>query len=272
MTATADAAANFLGVPTNPAEELKQELTEAIVGWERSRPRSLQTAIGPSEVGTECVRKLAYKLAGFQQFNFLPDPWPTIQGTALHSVFEEAFGGQPDRWLVETEVHVTRTLKGKCDLYDVQRARVIDHKTAGATGMQRYRGHGPKMQQIVQLGLYALGMENTGRPVREVALAFYPLGGQMRGLYTWVAPYDTPLAEAGSPVEGVDAGVTVRQLALDALTRFDNIRALVAELDIEHDPTRISLVPASPSKLCEWCDHWRRGSQSLTQGCPGQAS
>ena len=44
------------------------ELRDVVRAHESSRPRSKQRAIGPSEAGTTCSRRLAYRLAGFPHF------------------------------------------------------------------------------------------------------------------------------------------------------------------------------------------------------------
>jgi len=52
-----------------PSKELADELINIIVDASRWSPRSQQVYIGPSEVGQECVRRLAYKLLDWEKVN-----------------------------------------------------------------------------------------------------------------------------------------------------------------------------------------------------------
>jgi hypothetical protein len=69
---------------------LVQTLTEIIRWADENSPRSLQAQIGPSELGTPCDRKLAYKLANNREINKRRDPWPAIVGTGIHHWLEGA--------------------------------------------------------------------------------------------------------------------------------------------------------------------------------------
>jgi hypothetical protein len=54
-------------------------------------PRSLQRRIGPSEVGADCDRRLAYKLSDWPEVAADGDPIASVLGTAFHAWMEEAF-------------------------------------------------------------------------------------------------------------------------------------------------------------------------------------
>ena len=73
----------ILGGSNPHATALKHELSQVILWNEHNAPRSLQRAIGPSELGDPCDRKLAYRIAGIEPVNF-GDPWPAIVGTSIH--------------------------------------------------------------------------------------------------------------------------------------------------------------------------------------------
>jgi hypothetical protein len=243
----------FAQPETSSADALKAEIQAVIVGHANNAPRSLQNAIGPSEIGTDCVRRLGYKIAGVAPTNTSSDPWASISGTSIHGWLEGAFGADPDRWLVETRVQITQTLAGSVDLYDRLNRRVIDHKTSGATGMKKYKSTGPTPQQLIQINLYAYGLTLAGYPVDEVALVYYPLGGRLSGMHTWIGTYDV-------------------DVAMDALTRFDNIRALTVSLDADTQPGRLSLLPATATRLCAYCPNYLFGSTDIATGCPGDSS
>src|SRR5258708_7059039 len=73
-------------------------------------PRSLQEALGPSEAGEPCTRRLAYKMMYTPPAAAERDvPWAAIQGTALHAWMAEVFRAENiklgrERYLVERRV------------------------------------------------------------------------------------------------------------------------------------------------------------------------
>lgn len=235
--------------------DVKQQLTAVIKDAAANAPRSRQTAIGPSEVGQDCARRLAYKLLDWPTANPDGDPWPSVVGTATHAWLGDAFeaAGQPGRYLVEKRLAIAPPLLpgGSCDLYDTWTETVIDHKVVGQSSMSRYKREGPRRQYRVQLHVYGLGWELAGRAPRNVALAFYPRGGLLSGLWVWTEPYD-------------------RQIALDAIARLHNIRQLAISLDPEAHPERWALIPATADHGCTYCPWWRPGSTDLSSGCPGE--
>jgi hypothetical protein len=181
------------------------------------------------------------------------DPWPSISGTALHSWLADAFTADSSHdWLVEHRVTIRPGLSGSVDLFDRTSGTVIDHKCVGNTSMRNRKADGPTHQQLVQLNLYALGLELQGETVNKIALAFYPLGGSLNGMHVWVGEYDS-------------------KLALDALTRLEAIKDLIVALDPEQDSSRWNLIPASSSS-CSFCPFYLPGSTDLSQGCPGASS
>ena len=259
---------------TGLAVDLKQQLTKVIKDTAANAPRSRQTAIGPSVVGQDCSRRLAYKLLDWPTANPDGDPWPSIVGTATHAwlgdAFEAASGteatpanvagavgraaaAQPGRYIVEKRLTIAPPLLpgGSCDLYDTWTETVIDHKVVGTSSMQRYKRDGPRRQYRVQLHVYGLGWEIAGRAPRNVALAFYPRGGLLSGLWVWTEPYDG-------------------QIAIDAITRLTSIRQLTISLDPEAHPERWALIPATADHGCTYCPWWRPGSTDLSSGCPGE--
>jgi hypothetical protein len=74
----------------NPPPSTVVELEQILARAEADRPRSKQTALGPSEVGMECQRALAYRLLNTPE---KPDPrlpWAPFIGTAVHAAIAEA--------------------------------------------------------------------------------------------------------------------------------------------------------------------------------------
>lgn len=242
-------------------EGIKRLLTDLIIATAANAPRSRQRRIGPSEVGDPCPRRLAYKIMDWPTVNDGGDPWPSIVGTATHDWLAHALERhnqtEPGRFLIEERVHADDgtvsgyRLSGSCDAYDTHTHTVIDHKVVGDSSMRHYRRNGVREQYRIQAHLYGLGWENAGHTPATVALAFYPRGGMLGGLWVWSEPYD-------------------RQAALDALTRLGTIRDLLIALDPESRPPMWTHIPATPSGSCRFCPWWRPASTDLSIGCPGE--
>jgi hypothetical protein len=239
--------------PGNDASALAERIKAVIHNRSANAPRSKQKRIGLSEVGEACVRKSAYKLLDWDKTNINTDPWASISGTAIHTWLADAFEGNPSQYLVEHKVVVNGELSGTADLFDIENKMVIDHKCVGATSMKSRKRDGMTHQQRVQINLYGLGIENElgVGSVEKVALAFYPLGGRLDGLYTIVEKYD-------------------RQIALDAIARLESAQVLLWQLDPEANPKNWDLIPATPSYLCIYCPYYLPNSSNLSAGCPGE--
>ncbi len=239
---------------------VKRSLIEVIRWADDQNPRSKQVAIGPSEIGDPCDRRLAYRLAEVGSVNRTFDPWAAIVGTALHSWLEEAFQAwnrdhSDSPWATETPVVLSEFVKGRSDLYHKEWGCVIDHKGAGPDVMRKYRKDGPPTGYKVQVHCYGYGYERLGFPVKKVALAFYPRAGWLRDLYVWSEDYDRSIAEA-------------------ALNRMSRIATELMSADILNKGHRWENVPAAPSNNCGFCPYYvpdrdfERGADE--HGCPGR--
>jgi hypothetical protein len=93
-------------------------------------------------------------------------------------------------------------------------------------------------------------LEQQGHEVNKIALAFYPLGGMLTGLHTWIGDYD-------------------KDVAIEAMLRLDSTVELIAMLDPEANPERWDMIPASTSRTCSYCPWFVPGSDNLSTGCPG---
>jgi hypothetical protein len=235
-----------------PEQALKNRITNVICAKSNNNPRSKVVRIGPSEIGDPCLRKLSYKLMEVPKTNSFSDPWPSVSGTAIHAWLAEAFEADnaDADWLIEHRVEVRPGLSGTLDLFDRTNGIVIDHKCVGATSMKARKADGPTEQQVIQLNIYGYGLEQQGHEVKQIALAFYPLGGMLTGMHTWVGDYD-------------------KDVAIEAMLRLDSTIELLAMLDPEEHPERWELVPASTSRLCTYCPWFMPGSDNLAIGCPG---
>lgn len=240
------------GNPDVVCDEYASVIANAI----RNNPRSLQRAIGPSEVGHTCARRIGYKLLDTDVINTGDDaPWlPTI-GTGVHGWLDDAFtfantGQDNMRWLTELRVEVGevggQTVAGNCDLYDRVTATVFDHKIVGATTLKRVKGNRhPGEQYRTQIHLYGRGLVRRGLSVDTVAIAFLPRNAELHDRYIWHEPYDEQVALAGlERAEGIALAASV--LGTDALATLPTADA-----------------------FCHRCPYFRSGSADLTRGCPG---
>jgi len=240
--------------PSTTTSPLADDIRGVVIEAARRAPRSQQVALGPSEIGAACSRQLAYKLMHHTQTNSGSDPWPSIVGTAVHSWLADAFLAANDRlgrirYLVEQRLTIRAGLIGTCDLYDADRGMVIDHKVPGTTSMARAKKDGPPPTYRVQAHTYGYGFAQLGLPVRDVALALYPRGGMLAGLWIWSEPYD-------------------ENIALQALSRHDAILEAVTALDVESHPERYREIPRVTGHACTYCPFWKPG-RDTGDGCPG---
>jgi len=216
------------------------DLRDVVRQADATKPRSTQTAIGPSDAGVECARRLGHKIAGTKPVNTAGDPWAAIVGTAVHAWLDGAFTG--DRWITDRRVTLPGYMTGTLDLYDTQTNTVIDHKVVGATSLKRARDHGPSKQYVAQVNLYAAALEVEGVPVDHVAIAYWSRSGNLRDAYLWTGPYD-------------------RDIVNQTLARLDAIRTIV-------DADGVASLPTADS-YCLFCPHYLPAATVLTEACPG---
>lgn len=187
--------------PVNRA--IEDVVFDAIV----NQPRSLQKLIGPSEIGTDCVRCLARKLMGMEKYpiEHVSDmPWLPFIGTAVHAQFEEFFAKANEklpavRWLIETRLPIGNigdtAITGSCDLFDKETGTVIDHKVVGTTKLKSLPKKGPGNTYRIQAHLYGYGWTKLGFEVNEVAVKFYPRNDiSLTSGYFWYEKYDEAVA------------------------------------------------------------------------------
>lgn len=234
-------------------DEWAAELTYFVEHAIHNAPRSLQKALGPSEIGIECARRLGYKLADAPEVN-VSDGWLATIGTATHAWLAEVFAGanrmlDQERFLCEQRVTVGsyagQPVVGSTDLYDRVTRRVVDFKVMGKTTLTALRRHGPSGQYRSQGHAYGRGWIAAGHPVERVAVWGLPRNSQLADSYLWEEPYD----------ESVVVG---------ALERLDGIATLVSAIGAP----AVELLPTADS-YCSHCPWYRHGSTVLTESCPG---
>lgn len=221
-----------------------------------NHPRSLQKAIGPSEVGTPCPRKIGYKLLEFPERQQEPN-WAATVGTAVHQWLETVFDhnnlatavdGQ-ERWYIESRVDVGdyngTPVIGSSDLFDRATLSNWDWKVVGPTQLTKYRRHGPGPQYVGQAHLYGRGWHRAGIGCRTVNIVFLPRNGKLDEAVHWTAPYD-------------------EQTAVDALQRLSGI-ALATQMLGTNALQHLDTV----DNWCTSCAFYRAASTDLSLGCPG---
>lgn len=242
---------------------LKQEIMDMVLWADRNAPRSKQVAIGPSEVGDPCDRRIAYKIAGTKEINTWRDPWPAIVGTAIHTWMETAIQRYQDHhfsadfdypWMTELAVSPDPLVAGHSDVYNRKTQSVVDWKTAGVDAMRKYRKEVPNGYRT-QIQLYGLGHENAGRPVKDCVLVFLPRSGWLGDMFIHREPYN-------------------RDVAVYALERLYRIGEQLLDLDIETNPHRFQNIEATPGDSCVWCPLFNKNLGpdvgASDQGCSGR--
>jgi len=234
-----------LAVPEiNQPSMTVKELVTFIQQLEMNQERTLQTSIGPSEIGLPCSRRLIKKLLNTK------DPqqdsrWLATVGTAVHAWLAQGFEAPEHRRgylngrfgdvLVEERVNVGTIggveIWGSADLFDILTGLVVDWKVVGNSRLDAYRRYGPGQQYRVQAHLYGRGFARLGLPVRNVLIMFLPRNKALNNFHAWTEPYD-------------------ESVALAALSRAD------ALLEIgRQNPWEVveAIFPACLDEWCPWC-------------------
>jgi hypothetical protein len=208
------------------------------------RPRSQQTAIGPSGIGDPCPRRIAYTLTHTPPTNPGGDQLPAWIGTEAHAGMERITTRHPD-WESEHRITINDphlgTINGTVDAYHTPTATIVDWKFVGATAMKKYKTSGPGQQYRTQAHLYGLGMSLQGYPVANVAIVFIPRAGLSSQIHVWTEPYSD----------------TIAGNALDRLAAIQTITTAEGP----------ATLPTSPDANCAWCP-WHQPDRD-GPGCPG---
>ena len=233
-------------------DDMLDELRDVVRWYESSRPRSVQTDIGPSEAGTPCPRRLAYKMLGVEKVNTATDPWAAIVGTSVHAWLDKAFSDANallavKRWETSTRIEIPGYMSGTIDLFDHATGTVIDHKVTGATAMAKVKKGIISEQYKVQGHLYGLGLIAAGFDVRHVAICHWSRTGMLKDAQYWTEPYDEAIAEA-------------------ALQRLDAIKVMITP--------GVSSLPMIPTGdgFCIYCPHYSPANTDIEQACPGHVA
>lgn len=254
------------GVPApQVAKAIKDELTSMLLWSEASRPRSTQANIGPSELGTGCDRRLAYRVMGVGKDGpnlHQIDPWPAFVGSAIHTRAEDAFERymkahpHAPKWMIENWVQVDPLIRGRADLF--RDGILVDLKSGGKDVMDKVRKLEIPRRYRVQQMLYAKGLRDAGHLIEHICLVFVPRSGFLKDMFVWAEPYD-------------------EAMALEAIARPYRLAGELAAMDVVNHPRRWNDVPAAPSwEECTYCPMWDKyvpGELGATdKSCPGYQS
>jgi len=180
--------------------DIKDLLIKALHDKEGKRGRSLQTQIGPSELGG-CRRKVWYKINSQPETNSNELKLAAIMGTAIHDSIEKAFADNKEVLLEKTVEH--NGMKAHIDLYIPGTGDVVDWKTVKLKNLAYF----PSQQQRWQVHTYGYLIEQSGLgKVHNVHLVAIPRDGDERDVKVYSEKYDSSIAlEALSWLEAVKA-------------------------------------------------------------------
>ena len=234
-----------------------ETIKEVIVWGAAQSARSRQVALGCSEIGDPCRRKIAMTMAGVQKVNFAPDPWPSIVGTSIHTWLESAvnayqlrFGSQG--WLTELEVLASPWLPGHVDLYHRGMGLVLDLKNPSRTNYRKMKKEGIGDTYFAQIQGYGKGVKRLGKPVRRVGILSIPRDGNLTELWCKSFPFDEPWIDA-------------------KIAELEKLGQELVQLDVLDHPERWNQIEPTPSRLCGWCPFYNFSLQVPgAEGCPGR--
>lgn len=224
------------------------ELRQIVRDHAASAPRSKQTDIGISEVGSPCSRRLAYKMLRVEPVNFDTDPWASIVGTATHAWLDKCFAkvevDGERRFATELRVELPGYFRGTIDVYDTATCTVIDHKVVGAASLKRYKTGDVGDQYRTQVHLYACALRLRGHQVDNVAIVFWSRSGGLRDACYWSEPYDERIVKA-------------------ALQRYDALKTITAA-----GTSALPMIPTGDA-FCLFCPYYCPGVTDVEVACGG---
>lgn len=232
-----------------------ETIKEVVVWASAQSARSRQVALGCSEIGHPCKRRIAMTIVGLEKVNFAPDPWPSVVGTSIHTWLENAinayqlrFGTQ--HWLTELEVMASPWLPGHVDLY--RRGLVLDLKNPSRANHLKMKKEGIGDTYYAQIQGYGKGIKRMGKPVDRVGILSIPRDGNLAELWCKTFPFDEPW---------IDAKIAeLEQLGQD-----------LVQLGVVEDPSKWVQVPPTPTRLCGWCPYYNFTLKVPgADGCPGR--
>ena len=159
-----------------------------------SRPRSLQVAVGWSEVGG-CRAQLGYRLDGTWPSDET-DTWGAQRGTAIHAYLQDILAAPGARMEVDTSY---RGIPGHADIVDA--TSCTDIKTSKLANSKLWAAdHNLLFEKRVQVHGYGAGLIDAGDLPQDATmrLLVVPADGTFADWWTYEEPFDRSLADHGA--------------------------------------------------------------------------
>lgn len=254
--------------PTFDPRQLQVAIIETIEAKIRSHPRHSQKEIGPSEIGHNCGRWIAYKVSGAEQMNPAANQpsWRSQVGVIVHAWLAELFD-MPGKALTERNVHVGSGIRGTSDFYDPITGSVVDWKIVSKGTLDKARTkvrvckrcaespcehiglpRGP-VDNLDQAQTYGAGFDALGLPVKWVIIALIPASGDLSEAFFHIEPYNPDISAA-------------------RLSRVNGTKAMLASLPFD---TVLNVMPTADGGYwgCSGCEYFDPEAKALSSGCPG---
>ena len=198
----------ILGVDPSDYLQADHDAHETAQRWMRRiqelyiTERSHQKIIGISEVGSDCRKCVARKLA--EKPKDISGGWFPFIGTAVHQALEDGFAGRDwtADYMLENRLHVHSykglELGGSCDMaaFSVAGDKIIvnDWKVVGERALKEAAAGKIKQQYRIQAMLYGLGWKKKGYEVSHVSLTFLPRDKDLAEAQVVMLRYDEQVA------------------------------------------------------------------------------
>jgi hypothetical protein len=167
---------------------------KSVRDFDAARPRSLQSAVGWSEVGG-CRAQIGYKLSGAWPSDET-DSWGAQRGTAIHEYLQGILAAPGVRMEVDTEY---RGIPGHADIVDA--VSCTDIKTSKLANSKLWAAdHKLLFEKRVQVHGYGAGLVDTGDLPEDATmrLLVIPVDGTFSDWWAYEEPFDRALADHGA--------------------------------------------------------------------------
>lgn len=171
-----------------------EDTVKRVRDFDAARPRSLQTAVGWSEVGG-CRAALGFRLDGAYVTDDT-DTWAAQRGTAIHEYLGPILDGPGVRIEVDT---IYRGIPGHADI--VEPDAVDDIKTTSLANSRLWASdHSLLRSKRVQVHGYAAGLIDAGELPEDatVRLLVIPVDGTFADWWAYEEPFSRALADEGA--------------------------------------------------------------------------
>ena len=219
---------------------------QIIVAHDAARPRSQQTAVGPSDLSSPCSRKLVYQLLGVPKVVDDAVNLMAWVGTGIHAQMEQALKDDDD-WVTEQRLTIKVakgiSITGSLDAYHKPSRTIVDWKSVGPSALAKYRRASPE-KYLDQVSIYGLMAVLSGRmSVENTCIAYLPRNGDLADIHVDLHPWDEDRADR-------------------AIRRLEALHAAA-----DAGPTVLPLVPTGDD--CRYCGWWMPGSDTPEVACTG---